>query len=254
MKLIRMLKEHYDSGKTPSSLKFTDDLGLLLPKGIVPYLKSNPRDKNVDPHLLEFFVYKKMYHHFDRGRMFCNNSVSFGDLDHDLVADELVDKVEEIAKKLGYSKVPIFCDEHLDYMVKLLDITWDTTLHNIESGKNQGIQIKQNKDKIEWRLLYDASQEQQDVFFKNLPKVEISNLLQCIGDIVGFWEDFKHSKDRYTKRKDPAPIFLNAGILAEAFGLGSKKLSEMSDLNYAILRSISKDCIKCTPLSRPKFH
>jgi hypothetical protein len=63
MELINVLKEHYRAGKPPSSLKYSDDLGLTLPKHIVPYLKSNPADKNVDPYLLEFYVYQKIYHH-----------------------------------------------------------------------------------------------------------------------------------------------------------------------------------------------
>jgi len=109
--------------------------------------------------------------------------------------------------------------------------------------KNQGIELKQNKGKLEWRLLYDASPKQQDSFFNNLPQVEIGNIVKCIGDIVDAWKDFRHSKDRYTKRKNPAPILLTASILAEAFGIGSKKMSEMSDIDYAMLRSVSKDLI-----------
>ena len=249
MKLIHTLKEHYGSGKPPSSLRFTDDLGFILPRNIVPYLKSNPTDKKVDPHLLEFFVYKKIYHHFGRGRMFCNNSVSFKDLNHDLVADELVDNAENIIDKFGHSKITVFCDEHLDHMIKSLDIAWSTTLQNIDSGKNKGIELKQNKGKIEWRLLYDPTPKQKDSFFDNLPQVEISNLVQCIGNLVGFWKGFRHSKDRYVKRKEPSPTLLNAGIIAEAFGIGSEKLSEMSDINYVILRSISKNFITIENLS-----
>jgi TnpA family transposase len=250
MALIQMLKKHYEANKPPSALKFTDDLGLSLPKSIITYLKANPEDKNLDPHLLEFYIYQKMYHHFNRGRLFCNDSVSFGDLDNDLIADKLVDRAEEIAKKYGHSKIPIYCGAHLDDMLKKLDETWDTTLKNIEAGKNKGIKFTEKKDgEIEWRLLYDASPKEQDTFFKTLDPIEISNLVKCIGDRVGIWEVFKHSKDKYIKRKGSSSVLLNAGILAEAFGIGPKMLSEMSDLNYAMLRSTSKDCITVDNLS-----
>lgn len=39
MALIQMLKKHYEANKPPSALKFTDDLGLSLPKSIITYLK-----------------------------------------------------------------------------------------------------------------------------------------------------------------------------------------------------------------------
>jgi hypothetical protein len=243
MPLILMLKNHYNSGKFPSALKLSDDLDVTLPKNIIPYLKLNSVDQYVDPHLLEFFVYQKMYHHFDRGRMFCNDSVSYGDLNHDLVDDELVDDVEKIAIKFGYSKIPIYCDAHLDRMLEKLDMAWDITLQNINSGQNHGIKFKQKKDKLEWSLSYDSTSKQQDSFFKNLPQVEISNLVKCVGDLVGIWKSFSHSKDRYTKRKASSPVILNACILAEAFGMGAQKICEMSDLNYALLRSVSKDFI-----------
>ena len=72
------------------------------------YLKSNPNDVCIDPRRFEFFVYAKMYHHFHRGRLFCNDSVSLsGFVEDDLVPDEMVDNVEEIAKKFGYSTLPI---------------------------------------------------------------------------------------------------------------------------------------------------
>ncbi len=242
MELVQILKNHYKSGKTPASLKF-GDLDSTLPRSIVPYLKSNPADQYLDPHLLEFFVYQKMYHHFDRGRMFCNNSVSFADLNSDLVADELVDDVQKIAEKFGYSKIPIYCDTHLDSLLKKLDTAWDKTLYNIESGQNHGIQIKQKKGQLEWSLLYDASSKLQNTFFKKLPQVEISNLVKCVGDLVGVWKSFSHSKDRYIKRKSPPPIALNPCILAGAFGISVQKISEISDLEYPKLRSISKDFI-----------
>lgn len=248
MKLIQILKEHYGSNKMPSLLKFKD-LNQLLPKNILPYLKANTTDESVDPHLLEFFVYQKIYHYFDRGDIFCNDSVSFGDLDQDLVAEELVDNIEDTCNDLGYSKIPIYCDEHLDHMIGILDIAWDKTLLNIKSGENKGIEIKHKKGKLEWRLLYDSTPETSDALFKDIPQVEISNILRCIGDIIGAWGSINHTKDLYTKRKEPPPTFLNAGILGEAFGLGSKKLSEMSDLNYGMLRSISKDFITVENLS-----
>ena len=85
--LIDMLKSHYASGKGPSDLKICDDLGFTVPKSMTQYLKRKPTDTHIDPYLFEFFVYQKIYHEIDRGRLYCNDSVSYCDIDTDLIDD-----------------------------------------------------------------------------------------------------------------------------------------------------------------------
>lgn len=138
VKLMDLLKTHYAAGKPPSSLKMSDELEGLLSKKRIADLKVEPTDRNINPHLLESYVYQKMYHYIDRGQLCCNDSVSYSDLKHDLVSDEIVDQVGAIATKFGYSKIPIYCDEHLHQMINKLDKAWETTMGNIDSGKNKG--------------------------------------------------------------------------------------------------------------------
>jgi hypothetical protein len=123
IELINILKTHYASGKGPSKLKFSDDLGLTIPRNMTKYLKRDPHDKQIDPYLLEFFVYQKMYHHLNRGRLCCNDSISYRDIDCDLVNDAIVDDVEEIAKEFGYPKIPVYCDKRLDEAIASLDVS-----------------------------------------------------------------------------------------------------------------------------------
>lgn len=241
IEMIHLLKTHYASGKPPASLKLCDDLGLTVPKSMVQYLKTSPQDKYIDPHRFEFFVYEKMYHHLDRGRLFCNDSVSYCDLECDLVPDKVVDNVEAIAKKYGYHKIPIYCDSHLDEKLNELDVAWERTTESINSGCNQGIKISQEEKNPTWTLLYDTSEKLDDKFLSDLPKAEIPNVIKFVGDICGIWDKFSHIKDRYIKRANPDPIVLNACILAEAFGFGMEQMAEMSDLNYNSLRSTRED-------------
>ena len=81
------------AGKVPPALQLPD----CIPEKMLPYLKREPTDEQVDPYLFEFYVYQKMYHQLDRGRLYCNDSVSYCDIDQDLVDDALVDDVEKIA-------------------------------------------------------------------------------------------------------------------------------------------------------------
>jgi len=205
------------------------------------YLKKNADDAHIDPHRFEFFVYSKMYHHLDRGRLFCNDSVSYSDLKCDLVSDDIVDDAEAICKKHGYDKIPIYCDEHLDNMSAELDAAWERTTQGINNGTNEGINIDLENKVTPWTLSYDTSEELEDQYLSSLPKVEIPNLIKFVGNISGMWNTFSHSRARYIKRKIADPVSLNACILAEAFGFSTEQMAEICDINFNTLRYTRED-------------
>jgi TnpA family transposase len=245
MELLNLIKNHYASGKDPASFKLADDFGFTIPKNMTKYLKREPSNERIDPYLFEFYVYEKMYHNLDRGLLCCNDSVSYCDIDHDLVSDVLVDDVEKISAEFGYPKIPIYCDKRLDDALKMLDNAWDTTIENIHSGNNSGFIFKEIKDGTqEWSLLYDSSEPLNDAFFKTLPQVEIADIIMFIGDRINMWDGFTHMKNRYTKKKKPIPLAIVACLLSEAFGFSTEKMAEMSDLNFNLLRSTHEDFIR----------
>ena len=247
--LIGMLKAHYISGKSPSDLKICDDLGFTIPKNMNPYLKREPADKHIDPYLFEFFVYQKIYHEVERGRLYCNDSVSYCDIDADLVDEALIDDVEKICADFGYPKVPIYCDQRLDAALQDLDDAWEQTTQNIRENNNPGFNVRETKGgQHHWSLLYDSVVKLDDAFFKNLPKVEIANIVMFIGDRIGMWSGFTHLKDRYAKRKKPLPLAINACLLSEAFGFGTLKMADMSDLELNQLRAMREDFIRVDTL------
>lgn len=247
--LIDVLRSHYASGKTPSELKICDDLGFTIPKSMTRYLKREPTDTHIDPYLFEFYVYQKIYHEIDRGRLYCNNSVSYCDIDTDLVDDALVDDVEKIAAEFGYPKIPVYCDQRLDNALQDLKDAWALTTGNIQENSNPGFNIRETRTGQQlWSLFYDSSEKLDDAFFKTLPKVEIANIVMFIGDRIGMWSGFTHLKDRYTKRKKPLPLAINACLLSEAFGFGTLKMADMSDLELNQLRSMREDFIRVDTL------
>lgn len=249
IELIKLLKSHYSNGKSPSTFKLADDFGITVPSNMTQYLKRHPTDELIDPYLFEFYVYQKMYHQLDRGILYCNDSVSYCDIDQDLVDDALVDNVEKIAAEFGYSKIPIYCDERLDDAIKMLDDTWNTTTENIQMGRNVGFNLKESKiGEQDWSLLYDSSEQLDDAFFKTLPKVELADLIIFIGNHIGIWGGFTHMKYRYAKRKKPITLAINACLMSQAFGIGEMKMAEMSDLNFNLLRSTREDFIRVDTL------
>lgn len=246
---INLIKNHYSQGKSPSTFKLPNDLEDRISQTMVPYLKRNPSDEQIDPHLFEFFVYQKMYHRLDKGLLCCNDSVSYCDIDHDLISDGLVDDAEKIANEFGYPKIPIYCDERLDEILMELDSTWDRTTKRISSGENVGFKLRKTKTgEQSWSLGYDSQDKLDDTFFKTLPQVEIADIVMHIGDHIDMWPSFTHMKTRYNKKKSPITLAVNACILSDAFGIGTGKMAEMSDLNYNLLRSTQEDFVRVDTL------
>lgn len=175
--------------------------------------------------------------------------MSYCDIDTDLVDDALVDDVEKIAAEFGYPKIPVYCDQRLDNALQDLKDAWARTTGNIQENSNPGFNIRETRTGQQlWSLLYDSSEKLDDAFFKTLPKVEIANIVMFIGDRIGMWSGFTHLKDRYTKRKKPLPLAINACLLSEAFGFGTLKMADMSDLELNQLRSMREDFIRVDTL------
>jgi TnpA family transposase len=250
IKLIEFLKTHYSKGKHPAALKVKalDNIGLTIAKSILPYLKSDLNSEYLDPYRLEFYVYWKMNLYIAKGRLVCNDSVSYSDLDNDLIPEDLVDNVEEIAAKFGYHKIPIYCNKQLDEALQNLDLAWKETNANIDT--NEGVEVTEDEDSnLSWKLLYDAKEKLDDSFFSNLPKIEIADLLKFIGDRMHLWDGFTHIKLKYIKRKKPIVLAVSACILSEAFGFNIPQMAEICDINLNILRSTRQDFIRVESLS-----
>jgi len=89
-----------------------------------------------------------------------------------------------------------------------------------------------------------------DVFFKNIPKLDIADIFVFIDSIMHIFEGFTHIKGRYIKRLKPVVISVIACILSEAFGFGIKRMSEMCDLKFSALRSTKEDFIRYETLCK----
>ncbi len=65
-----------------------------------------------------------------------------------------------------------------------------------------------------------------------------------MGDRTNMWDVFTHMKSRYNVKTKPPKTAVNACILADAFGISTEKMAEMSDMNFNLLRSTHQDYIR----------
>lgn len=246
MAFIEYMKNHYGRRKKgPASFKLPQELEDRISETALPYLKQAANDEQIDPHLFEFFVYQKMYHRLDKNLLCCNDSVTYCDVDHDLVTESVVDDAEKIANEFGYKKIPVYCDERLDEVLDELDRAWERTTSRINRGENQSFKIKETKSgEQDWSLGYDGVEKLEDSFFKKLPQVEIPDIMMHMGDRTNMWDVFTHMKSRYNVKTKPPKTSVNACILADAFGISTEKMAEMSDMNFNLLRSTHQDYIR----------
>jgi TnpA family transposase len=243
MQLVNILKIHYSKNRSPSKLKVQDDLGITVPHNIRKYLNS---DENgcYNPTRFEYYVYRRLFNALDAGTLSCPDSISYKSLYDDLVSDDIVDRADEIAKHYGYPKIPVYCDERLDELEKLLHDTWIMTNSNIENGHNTGIKLQPENKTKPWILTYDANEsEYNEPFFDAIDKIEITELLAFISEKTGFLEAFTHIKPRYSKQKVDQKSLL-ACIMADAFGFGIEKMAQICDLNLNTLESTHMNFIR----------
>ena len=118
MPLIRSTENHYAKGKTPKSFHLSDELLLTIPKKILTYLKKDPNDDQINPHLLEFFVYKKMCFHLKREDYVVMKVCPIVIWIMILIQESAVDDVEKIAAEFGYSQLHFFAIEQLDEAIE----------------------------------------------------------------------------------------------------------------------------------------
>lgn len=78
--------------------------------------------------------------------------------------------------------------------------------------------------------------------------MEIPDIVMYIGDRLNMWNSFSHMRARYNKRKKPVTLAVTACVLSEAFGIGTEKMAEMSDLSHNLLRSTQEDFIRIETL------
>jgi len=243
MQLIDALRAYYSSHGHHATLiqSIPAEVMEKVPGAAMVLLKKSDNPHEISASRFEFYVYEKIYHQIDRGRLFCNDSVSYCNLDDDLVPDEFVDKADEICGKLGYHKIPVYCDERLDQALNELESAWIRTNQNIENGANIGIKIEIENGFKTWKLTYDANTKETSTFFDELPKTEIADVMKFMGDLVKIWKLFECQKDRYIKVPHPSPSALVACILADAFGFDIEKMSQMSNIGYNHLRTVDEN-------------
>jgi TnpA family transposase len=246
--LINVLKDHFITKKTLSKL-LIPLIEYNIPSNMSSYMINDKEQEFFDGEKLEFYIYRRMYYAIDHGTLFCNDSVSYKNLENDFVSEDLLKEVDKIAEKYGYTKIPVYCDSRLDDLCELLHKTWIETNENIEKSLNKNVVISKDKDNNEtWHLTYDPlPKTDENSFLDKLEQVEIAQIIEYVADKTNFWKAFSHVKSLYAKQRMNREA-VKAGILADALGFGVNGMSEICDIKYNLLESNHTNYIRIPTL------
>ena len=242
---LEKIKTHYGKNRPTAKLMKT------IPEALLKTFRQKEKENlgctedagSLHPARFEMLVYTKLYQALEQGTAFCNDSLSFADLEQDLVEDALVDKADEIAGKLGFGKLSTYCTVRLSSLVQDVEALWVLVNQHIADGTNSYFKVKsQEGDNITWTLGYpEVEDNHTDSFFDALSQTDIMVVLKLIADNIHLWPTFKPFKDRYAKLRDADPMLLLGCILAEALGFGSHVMSNMSNVSLNQLRTIDEN-------------
>ena len=80
-------------------------------------------------------------------------------------------------------------------------------------------------------------------FYTQLPRTNLSNIMNYVNQNCGFMDAFTHIKSRYSKSQADENA-IAACITAEATNYGIYHMAEISDISYNTLLSTSKNFIR----------
>lgn len=92
-------------------------------------------------------------------------------------------------------------------------------------------------------MLYDAEKAEPSKFFHGLPKIDIADLMKLMLEKLKIMPLVKSLKYRYIKHKIPNLMAFIACVLSDAFGFGTKKMSEISNVAYNHLLTVDESFI-----------
>lgn len=206
------------------------------------------RESVVDMAKYEFMLYHLISDRIETGEIYLENSISFKSLSSHLVSDEKWRNKTAFLKTLGNKKLMMSADQILDDLEKELEQLIRDVNKRIASGENKSIKIKKSGDEVTFTLPYpDTIDKENHPIFKQLPQINIANVLKFAQKDCDFMSAFTHIKP-YDAKDTIDHTAIMACVIANATNLGIYKMAESSDLGYQRMQSQMKNFMRLETL------
>lgn len=196
----------------------------------------------------EYECYHRIALAINESALYVTGSIRYSNLTDELLPD-WQNKKSGVIKNLNNRFLNMDINDFIEEHVKPLDKQIESLNEDINSGQNEHIKVKKDKDgALFWTLPYTRKNEEiKNPFYEELPNISITNLLHVVNEKTGFINEFTHIKPHYSKSKrDEISIF--ATLVANGTNLGIAKMASLCDLSFNDLNCADKNFIRLSTL------
>jgi TnpA family transposase len=217
-----------------------------LPKRIKPYLLEEKDDvQQLIIKRYEFWIYRQLKKRLKNGDLYLADSIHHRSIEQELsIAKEKQSLINELNIPVLHEPIKELLDKHFFELDKQwlsfnLDLSSGKLNHLFYDEKNKTLHLKKSND--------DNIEEEQHLFYQQLPLCDIADVFQFVNEQCDFLSAFSHIQPRYTKM-DADKESLSAAIIAQALNNGNANMAEISDVSYDKLQDAYQSRIRLQTL------
>lgn len=236
LKAMQWMKEVFTKKQSLAQQPFSAFPRGLISKRLEPYLMTTDDKENSTmlANRFEMLVYQQLSKQMETGALFVKDSIRHRPFADDLVS--LKDK-KKILKDLDIPWMRIPVKKQLTSLFKELQTLLLEFDNKLKKGEIKHLKYNAVTKKVLWvkpKFVAEENTTETKTFYKNLPVLDIADILRFAHERTGFLSDFIPLQQRYNK-KDLNIDDLIAVILSQGLGIGNHKMAQTSDVSYAIL-------------------
>ena len=243
---VRFLKEAALSGKPLTAYKEQDIPLRLVPDKMRRYLyeQDTHNRKRLLTDRYEFLLYRQLRHGIEAGDIFCRDSVRFRSLEDDLIDSKKWLNKEALIAEAGMDILQQPIEKHLAELKEQLETRIVEVNRRIATGENEHFKITANGKQPRWTVGYPGDGEAvSHPVFDQLPQADINSVLHFAQRKCRFMDAFDHVRGRFAKKAPDVPALI-ACLVAWGTNMGIARMSQISDIGYHTLASMSDNFLR----------
>ncbi|MDD1606014.1 MAG: Tn3 family transposase [Methylococcaceae bacterium] len=250
---IAFLRQHLNGSQSFRDYEYQDVPMDFFPKSLKKFLTykvivdGHPSVKKVDGDRYESMVYHQLKQGIANTTVFIKDSHCYCALEDDLIdADDWTQNKEQILQQLNMPLLSMDIEGLLSQLEASIHVKYDQVNQHIRRGENPSLKTHYNKqgDLLKWTLPYTRLDDGiNNPFYEKLRISSIGDILKFSAETTGFMKAFSHLQPKYAKAS-PDPEVIYACIIANATGIETKKMKDISDVNENDLDRVNKNYIR----------
>ena len=210
-------------------------------------IDGHPPVKKVDGDRYESMVYHQLKQGIANTTVFIKDSHCYCALEDDLInIDDWTQNKAQILQQLNMPLLSMNIEDLLSKLEASMKVKYDQVNQHIRTGENPSLKTHYNKqgELLKWTLPYTRLDDGiNNPFYEKLRVSSIGDILKLSAEATGFMKSFSHLQPKYAK-SNPDPEVIHACIIANATGIETKKMKEISDVKENDLDRVNKNYIR----------